>query len=66
MIYRGLDASLPGVDLSKPYETTNVTLDRLSDFDAESVREGLDATSLDDARNKVENLAEKMSPEGAP
>jgi serine/threonine protein phosphatase PrpC len=66
VIYRGLDASLPGVDLSKPYETTNVTLDRLSDFDAESVREGLDATSLDDARNKVENLAEKMSAEGAP
>jgi serine/threonine protein phosphatase PrpC len=66
VIYRGLDASLPGVDLSKPYETTNVTLDRLSDFDADSVREGLDATSLDDARRKVENLAEKMSPEGAP
>lgn len=66
VIYRGLDASLPGVDLSKPYETTNVTLDRLSDFDADSVREGLDATSLDDARRKVENLAEKMAPEGAP
>jgi PPM family protein phosphatase len=66
VIYRGLDASLPGIDLSKPYETTNVTLDRLSDFDADSVREGLDATSLEDARNKVENLAEKMAPEGAP
>ena len=54
------------MDLSKPYETTNVTRGRLSGFDAESVREGLDATSLDDARNKVENLAEKMSAEGAP
>ncbi|HET6939582.1 MAG TPA: serine/threonine-protein phosphatase, partial [Nocardioides sp.] len=66
VIFRGIDASLPGLDLSKPYETSNVTLDRLSDFDAESVREGLDATSLADARHKVENLAEKMSPEGAP
>jgi protein phosphatase len=66
VIFRGIDASLPGLDLSKPYERSNVTLERLSDFDAESVREGLDATSLSDARNKVENLAEKMSPEGAP
>jgi protein phosphatase len=66
VIFRGLDASLPGIDLSEPYETTNVTLDRLSEFDADSVREGLDATSLEDARHKVENLAEKMSPEGAP
>jgi protein phosphatase len=66
VIYRGIDASLPGVDLSKPYETTNVTLDRLSDFEAENVREGIDATSLDDAHDKVANLAEKMSPEGAP
>jgi len=66
VIFRGIDASLPGLDLSKPYEKSNVTLDRLSDFDAESVREGLDATSLADARHKVENLAEKMSPEGAP
>jgi protein phosphatase len=66
VIFRGIDASLPGLDLSKPYEKSNVTLDRLSDFDAESVREGLDATSLDDARHKVENLAGKMAPEGAP
>jgi protein phosphatase len=66
VIFRGIDASLPGLDLSKPYEKSNVTLDRLSAFDAESVREGLDATSLSDARHKVENLAEKMSPEAAP
>ena len=66
VIFRGIDTSLPGLDLSKPYEKSNVTLDRLSDFDAESVRGGLDATSLDDARHKVENLAGKMAPEGAP
>ena len=43
VIYRGLDASLPGFDLSKPYESSNVELDRLSDFDARQVQEGIDA-----------------------
>ncbi len=62
VIYRGIDGSLPGVDLSQPFETTNVTLDRLSDFEAENVREGIDASSLDDAHETVESLAEKMSP----
>jgi PPM family protein phosphatase len=65
VIFRGIDTSLPGLDLSKPYETSNVTLDRLSDFEAENVREGIDATSLDDARAKVSNLAAKMAPEEA-
>ena len=54
VIYRGVNASLPGFELSEPYETTNVELDRLSDFDAEKVREGIDAGSLDDARRTVE------------
>ena len=62
VIYRGLDASLPGLDLSEPYETTNVELDRLSDFEARNVREGIDASSLADAHETVENLAGKMSP----
>jgi protein phosphatase len=62
VIYRGVDASLPGITLSHPYETTNVTLDRLSEFEADNVREGIDATSLDDARETVESLAAKMSP----
>jgi protein phosphatase len=65
VIYRGVDTSLPGVDLSHPYETTNVELDRLSDFEAQNVREGIDATSLDDARKTVESLAGKMSPAAA-
>jgi protein phosphatase len=62
VIYRGLDASLPGLDLSEPYESTNVELDRLSDFEAQNVREGIDASSLADARKTVESLAENMSP----
>src|SRR4051794_3764962 len=62
VIYRGIDGSLPGVELSHPYETTNVTLDRLSDFEAQNVREGIDASSLADAHSTVESLASKMAP----
>jgi PPM family protein phosphatase len=62
VIYRGLDASLPGLDLSQPYETTNVDLARLSDFDARQVRDGIEAGSLDEARSTVESLAAKMAP----
>ncbi len=56
-IFRGVDADLPGVNLSRPYESTNVTLDRLSEYDASTVREGIDADSLDDAHEAVERLA---------
>jgi len=45
------------VSLSRPYETTNVSLDRLSDYDASTVREGIDADSLDDAKEAVRRLA---------
>ena len=62
VIYRGIDASLPGVDLSQPFETTNVDLERLSNFEAQNVREGIDADNLEDARSTVESLAEKMTP----
>jgi len=65
VIYRGLDASLPGLELSEPYERSNVDLERLSDFDARQVRDGIDAGSLDDARNTVESLAARMSPADA-
>ena len=57
IIYRGVNADLPGISLSEPYESSNVTLDRLSDYDASTVREGIDAASLDDARTAVRRLA---------
>ncbi len=62
-IYRGLNTDLPGVDLSSPYETTNVELSRLSEFDADKVREGIEAGNLSDARSVVENLAEQQTTE---
>jgi protein phosphatase len=60
-IYRGLNADLPGIDLSTPYETTDVEVDRLSDFDADKVREGIDSGSLSSARTTVENLADRQT-----
>lgn len=62
VIYRGVDASLPGLDLSSPHQTTNVTLDRLSDYTADQVRGGITADSIDEARTIVSNLAEDMEP----
>jgi len=60
-IFRGLNADVPGLDLSHPYETSNVSLDRLSDYDASTVRDGIDADSLDDARTAVRRLADNQS-----
>jgi serine/threonine protein phosphatase PrpC len=65
VIFRGVNASLPGVELSQPYETTNVEIDRLPSFDAGKVREGIDASSLDSAHRTVENLAKNMAPADA-
>ena len=60
VVYRGVNASLPGVDLSEPYETTNVELDQLCSFDAQEVTDGIDAGSLQDARDAVDRLAAKV------
>ena len=60
-IYRGLNGDVVGIELSSPYESSDVDLDRLSDFDAAKVQEGIEAGSLDDARSTVENLAQRQS-----
>lgn len=62
VIFRGLNTDLPGVPLSEPYEATDVELERLSDFDAGKVREGIEVASLDDARRAVDNLAARQAP----
>jgi serine/threonine protein phosphatase PrpC len=56
-IFRGIDADLPGISLSHAYEVTDVDLARLSDIDAETVREGIDAKDLADAHSTVDNYA---------
>ena len=55
MIFRGLDADLPGVSLSEPYETTDVVVDRLSDHRASRSRDGIAA---DDSTTRAHDRAE--------
>ena len=62
-IFRGIDADLPGISLSHAYEVTDVDLERLSDIDAETVREGIEADDLDDARLTVDNYAARQDVE---
>ena len=56
-IYRGLNTDVPGLDLSSPFETTDLTTDRLSDYDARRVRDGIEADDLDEAHLIVDNIA---------
>jgi serine/threonine protein phosphatase PrpC len=56
-IYRGVQASLPGIDLSHPYETTNIKVADLDDFSAGSVQQGIDASNLFEAERTVQRLA---------
>jgi PPM family protein phosphatase len=63
VIFRGLNASIGGFDLSEPYQTSDVELDRLSDFDARKVQNGIDATDLADAQRTVQNLAANQEPD---
>jgi serine/threonine protein phosphatase PrpC len=59
-IYRGLNADVPGVEISHPYETSDVRIDRLSDIDAEQIREGIESESLEDARVTLDNYAARQ------
>ena len=60
-IYRGVDASLPGLDLSSPYETTDISVADLAAYDQDTVREGIGADSLSAARDTVANLSVQPS-----
>ena len=52
-IYRGVQATIPGVTMNHVAEDTQVTIASLPDFPAEQVRSGISATSLTDARQIV-------------
>jgi protein phosphatase len=63
-IFRGLNAQIPGVEISRPYEVSDVDLDNLSEIDADSVTGGLEANDLEDARTIVENYAARQDVPG--
>lgn len=56
-IFRGVNADLPVLTLSRAYETTDVSIDRLAAFDAQQVRAGIPADDLEQARRTVDDLA---------
>src|SRR4051812_6766589 len=55
-IYRGVQADIPGLTLSRVAEQTPVTIAALPDYPAEQVRSGISADSLADARGIVNRL----------
>jgi protein phosphatase len=60
-IFRGVDADVPGIQLSHPYETTNVRVDQLSSYTAHSLESGIGAGSLAEAERTVRHLAANQS-----
>jgi protein phosphatase len=57
-IYRGVQASIPGLTMNRVAQQTDVTIASLPDFPAEQVRSGISATSLADARRIVARLGD--------
>ena len=61
-IFRGVQADVPGLQLSHAYETTNVPVDDLDDYTARTVEGGIGAGSLADAERTVRRLAANRAP----
>jgi serine/threonine protein phosphatase PrpC len=61
-IYKGIQANLPGVDLSHLHETSEITLAALPDYRAAQVREGISAENLSEARKIVANIGDLARP----
>jgi protein phosphatase len=57
-IYRGVEAEVPGLQLSHLYEDTKITLASLPDYRADQVRGGISADDLPDARDIVSRLGD--------
>ena len=62
VIFRGVNTELAGFSLSEPYERSDVELDRLGEIEADRVREGIAYDNLEDAEQKVRDLAARQAP----
>jgi PPM family protein phosphatase len=62
VIFRGVQADIPGIDLSHPYETTNVKVSDLDPYSARSVEQGIGASDIGDAERTVQRLAANRKP----
>jgi protein phosphatase len=61
-IYKGVDAALPGMELSRIYQTSEITLAALPAYRAAQVRDGISADDLADARKIVANIGDLARP----
>lgn len=57
-IYRGVQADIPGLTLHSVFETTDLSLEQLAEWDAQRVRDGIPADSLADAQRSVDGFAQ--------
>ena len=55
-IFRGIQASVPGINTHHVEETTTLQLSTLEDYSRRQVEDGISASSLSDARHIVSNL----------
>ncbi len=65
-IFRGINADLPGISLSEPYQKSDVELDRLPELDAERVQDSIEVGDLDAAEAAVRELAKLQKPPEGP
>ncbi|MEH3034143.1 MAG: BofC C-terminal domain-containing protein, partial [Aeromicrobium erythreum] len=65
-IFRGIQTDLPLVTLQHVESVSDVELTALTDFEARQVREGITASSLEDARQVVADLEEQAGPTPSP
>ncbi len=56
-IFRGVQADVPGLDLSHAYETSTVQVGQLDSYSARQVQDGIGASDLDDAERTIQRLA---------
>jgi serine/threonine protein phosphatase PrpC len=67
VIYRGVKADVPGIDLNDVRERSDLTLDDLPSFWAGQVRDGIGASSLEEARGIISRLERvALCPEETP
>ncbi len=60
VIYRGIEADLPGISTHEVEERSDLAVDDLPTYNARQVREGIGASSLEDARGIVSRLERRV------
>lgn len=61
-IFRGVQADIPGIKLQHLETVTDIDIDTLSEFSQRQVRAGIEASSLENAREIVKSLDQFVTP----